>query len=209
MTMRLAEATRARLVTALKIALPLTALAVLSTLFMFARVIDPSRALPYASVDVEDLLRDPRIAAPRFAGVTDDGAALTFTAEAVRVASGAGETTTADGIAAVLETPDGQRTILVADHAAFDRRQETVLLRGDVRLVTAEGYDLRMPSVQGALDRTWLRAEGPVTGTGPPGRIEAAAVELHPVAAQADGAGGHELVFTGGVRLIYLPQSGE
>lgn len=207
--MRLGEGSRAWLVGTLKIGLPLAALAVLSTLFMFARVIDPSRALPYASVDIEDLLRDPRIEAPRFAGVTDDGAALTFAAEAVRVASGSGDLTTADAIAAVLETADGRRSFLLADHAAFDRRDDTVLLQGAVRLITAEGYDLQMPEVRGALDRTWLAAEGPVVGTGPPGRIEAGAMEVHALPARGGGAGGHELVLTGGVRLVYTPQEGE
>ena len=41
-----------RLVGWLKVALPLTALAILSTLFLVARRIDPEAALPYAEVDV-------------------------------------------------------------------------------------------------------------------------------------------------------------
>ncbi|MGB3251218.1 MAG: hypothetical protein WBB13_18855, partial [Tabrizicola sp.] len=66
-----------RLVGWLKVALPLTALAILSTLFLVARRIDPEAALPYAEVDVEDLAREPRMTAPTYAGTTEDGAALT------------------------------------------------------------------------------------------------------------------------------------
>ena len=47
-----------RLVAILKVALPLIALALLSTLFLFSRKIDPEDAIPYATVDVEDRLRD-------------------------------------------------------------------------------------------------------------------------------------------------------
>ena len=49
-----------RLVGWLKVVLPLAALAILSTLFLLADLIDPTAAIPYAEVDVEDLARDPR-----------------------------------------------------------------------------------------------------------------------------------------------------
>ncbi|MGB4909398.1 MAG: hypothetical protein WBP15_12770, partial [Tabrizicola sp.] len=73
-----------RLVGWLKVALPLTALAILSTLFLVARRIDPEAALPYAEVDVEDLAREPRMTAPTYAGTTEDGAALTLSADEAR-----------------------------------------------------------------------------------------------------------------------------
>ena len=69
-----------RVVTWLKIALPLAALAILSTLFLLADKIDPEDALPYAEVDVEDLAREPRMTLPSYAGTTSDGAALSLTA---------------------------------------------------------------------------------------------------------------------------------
>ena len=69
-----------RLVGWLKVILPLTALAILSTLFLVARRVDPEAALPYAEVDVEDLAREPRMTAPTYAGTTEDGAALTLSA---------------------------------------------------------------------------------------------------------------------------------
>ena len=39
----------------------LSALAILSTLFLVADQIDPEDALPFAEVDVEDLAREPRM----------------------------------------------------------------------------------------------------------------------------------------------------
>ena len=53
-----------RLVAALKVLLPLAALAILSTLFLVSNRINPEDALPYADVDVEARLREPRITAP-------------------------------------------------------------------------------------------------------------------------------------------------
>ncbi len=54
--------------------MPLAALAILSTLFLVARTIDPSDAIKFTDLDVEDRLRDPRMTAPTYAGVTSDGA---------------------------------------------------------------------------------------------------------------------------------------
>ena len=41
-----------------KIILPLVALGLLSTLFLFSRTPDPNRAIPFAAVDVEELARE-------------------------------------------------------------------------------------------------------------------------------------------------------
>ena len=76
-----------RVVGWLKVMLPLTALAILSTLFLVARRIDPEAALPYAEVDVEDLAREPRMTAPTYAGTTEDGASVTLTADEARPAA--------------------------------------------------------------------------------------------------------------------------
>jgi lipopolysaccharide export system protein LptC len=69
-----------------KVILPLAALGILSTLFLFARTIDPEDAIPYAEVDVEDRIREPRLTAPTYSGVTSDGSAVTFQAVEARPA---------------------------------------------------------------------------------------------------------------------------
>ena len=75
---------RSNVVAWLKIVLPLAALAAMSTLFLLSRTIDPADAIPYATVDVEDRIREPRMTAPTYSGVTSDGAALTLTADEAR-----------------------------------------------------------------------------------------------------------------------------
>nr|WP_232014486.1 hypothetical protein [Cereibacter sphaeroides] len=80
-----------RLVSWLKVVLPLAALAILSTLFLVARTINPDDAIPYADVDVADRVREPRITAPTWAGITSDGAALSVEAAAARPGQAPGE----------------------------------------------------------------------------------------------------------------------
>ena len=67
---------RTRVVRWLRVLLPLAALAMLSTLFLFSRGGDSESQIPYADVDAQAMARDPRLVSPEYAGVTDDGAAL-------------------------------------------------------------------------------------------------------------------------------------
>ena len=72
---------RSRLIAWLRVLLPLAALAILSTLFLLGRTPDPDDALPYAEVDAEDMVRDPRMTRPEFAGVSKSESEVTVTAD--------------------------------------------------------------------------------------------------------------------------------
>ena len=65
-----------RLVAILKVTLPLLALVILSTLFLISRKINPEDAIPYADVDIEDRLRDPKMTGASLSGMTPDGLSL-------------------------------------------------------------------------------------------------------------------------------------
>lgn len=191
-----------RLVAGLKILLPLAALGVLATLFLFQQHIDPSRAIPFATVDVEALARDAGIGAPTYAGVTEDGTAVTLTAATARPDPADPRRLSAQEIAAVLESPDGARTDVTAAAGRIDGPGDLLELSGGVTIVTSTGYRLTTERLQAALDRTHVRSDTPVAAEGPPGRIAAGGMEL----TEAEG-GGYELVFTGGVKLLYDPQA--
>ncbi|MEY3533380.1 MAG: hypothetical protein RI979_1404, partial [Pseudomonadota bacterium] len=72
-----------RIVMILKVTLPLVALAILSSLFLFSREIDPEDAIPYADVEIADRLAQPRMTGAGFSTVTSDGATLTLSANSV------------------------------------------------------------------------------------------------------------------------------
>ncbi|MBN8631936.1 MAG: LPS export ABC transporter periplasmic protein LptC [Rhodobacterales bacterium] len=190
-----------RLVGWLKVALPLAALAILSTLFLVARRIDPEAALPYAEVDVEDLAREPRMTAPTYAGLTSDGAALTLTATEARP-SAEGNPSSAAGLVLGLDTPDGGRTELVAESAVMDDAGRQVVLSGGVVVTTSSGYRLETAEVAAKLDRTGLESRAPVVATGPMGDIRADRMSIRQ---DNRTPGAYVLVFNGGVRLVYQP----
>ncbi len=190
-----------RLVGWLKVALPLTALAILSTLFLVAHRIDPEAALPYAEVDVEDLAREPRMTAPTYAGTTEDGAALTLSASEARPEAD-GVAATAAGLRLELATPDGGRTELVAAEAVMEDATRQVILSGGVVLSTSNGYRLETAEVVAKLDRTGLESRAPVVATGPAGEIRAEGMAL---SQDNRTPGAYVLVFKGGVRLVDQP----
>lgn len=193
--------THTRLVGWLKVALPLAALAILSTLFLVARRIDPEAALPYAEVDVEDLAREPRMTSPTYAGTTSDGSALTLSADEARPAA-EGAPAAAAGLRLELASPDGSRTDLAAATARMDPEAREVVLSGGVTVTTSSGYRLETAEVAAKLDRTGLESRAPVTATGPAGEIRADGMVLR----QDDQTpGAYVLVFNGSVRLVYQP----
>jgi len=195
--------THSRVVGWLKVALPLAALAILSTLFLLADRIDPEDALPYAEVDVEDLAREPRMTAPTYAGTTSDGAAVTLSADEARPAE-PDAPATASALRLDLATPDGGRTSLLAAAAVMDDAADQVILSGGVTVETSTGYRLETAEVAARLDRSGLESRGEVKATGPAGEIRADGMTL---GQDNRTPGSYVLVFKGGVRLVYQPGS--
>jgi len=186
----------------LKVGLPLLALAILSTLFLVSRTIDPADAIPFAEVGVEDRIREPRLTNPTWAGVTDDGAALTIAASEVRPDQGNGTNAKAKALVADLNPPDGSSARLVADRGVFDLANNAFIAEGDATITTSTGYELQSESITAALDRTSLVSDTAVAGHGPVGTLTAGAMELSQT---NDGSGTYVLVLKNGVKLIYNP----
>lgn len=193
-----------RFVAWVKIILPLIALGLLSTMFLFSRDVDPSRSIPYAKVDVESRARDPQLTAPYFAGVTDSGAEVSLTAKSARPgvqseAPGAVIATIEKAIARV-QTADGRTVTAVADRGEITRDDRAVLL-GGVTIETSDGYLMQTDRMTAHFDSTLIEAPQRVTASGPLGRIESGSLRI---TAQPGGTA-PLVVFNDGVRLIYHP----
>lgn len=186
----------------LKVVLPLVALGILSTLFLFSRTIDPNDAIPFAEVDVEARLREPRLTAPTWAGITDDGSSLTISATEVRAVQSGGTDPSAESLTALLETPDGGRFNLEAGRGVLEAGSTFLAMSDGVVLTTDTGYRLVSAEMTAALDQTSLISRTKVTGDGPAGHLEAGTMELRADPAQT---GQYLLVFKQGVKLLYQP----
>ncbi len=190
-----------QMVGVLKVALPLAALGILSTLFLFSGKIDPEDAIPYASVDVADRLRTPRMTDAGFAGVTADGASLMLTAAIAKPEDGA-TGANARLVLGTLETSDGAKTELAAAAVDMDSANQMIELSDGVELRSTTGMVIAALGLGIATDRTFAQSRGPVTATGPLGQLSAQEMQL---TAQDGVPNSYVLVFNGDVRLLYQP----
>jgi lipopolysaccharide export system protein LptC len=192
---------RSRVIAALKLGLPLLALGLMSSVVLLATPVDPSRALATAEIDVAERARDPRLSGARYAGVTDSGAAIRVEAGLAR--SDAGNALRFEGEALVMRIEGATSGDLTArsDLGAIDRSAGRFEMQGDVRIDQAPDTWLEASMIEGALDSTWLEAEGPVTGWLQGADIAAGHLS---VTDDPDNPGSLRLVFSQGVRLIYL-----
>lgn len=188
-----------RLVGGLRVALPIIALALLSTLFLFSDPPDPERALPYAEVDIEQLARELRLTQPRFAGTTPDGREVTLTAEAAAPDFETTDVIVTDTIEGRIALSDTSTLRLDAGAGRIDMARRVADLSGGVAAETSEGYRVVSDRMRLMLADLGVDAPGEVRIDGPGITLEAGAMTL---SGPEDAA---VLSFTGGVRLLYEP----
>lgn len=195
-------ARHSRVVGILKIVLPLIALVLLSMVFLLAETIDPSQAIRNAPVDVEDLARDPRLSGARFAGVTEDGAALTIHADTVRSDPSGAMRLNVSGLTLDIQGAANEAFRVLAAEGVVDRGAGRYSMQGGLQIEATPGYRLQGDSLSGLLDNTFVEVPGSLSGQAPAGLIEAGNMVLRTNSGEEQG---YSLVFGGGVRLIYQP----
>lgn len=200
--MALSDTAYSRLVSWLKILLPMTALAILSTLFLLARTPDIERAIPYADVDIESLAREPRISEPDFSGVSPDGTAVSMRAMSAQPDPSDPERFFARGMEGLIETPEGLRIRMTAVSGVVNTATQTAVLAGDVLVETSTGYAIRTERLSARLDSSLTESEGPVDVMAPFGHLTAGQML---VTRDPESGTSNLLVFRGGVDLLYEP----
>ncbi|NSX53351.1 LPS export ABC transporter periplasmic protein LptC [Parasulfitobacter algicola] len=191
-----------RFVVMAKVVLPLVALGILSTLFLFSKSKDAELTIPYAEVDVESIARDQIIGEPTYTGVTRDGSAISISALSARPRDGDTTYMLAEDLQAVITTPDGTIIDIEAIAGTVDSVGNQAILNGNVQIVTSTGYQINTPSLMSSLNDTDLSSDAGVQAKGPLGVLDAGGMHLTETAEN-----GYLLVFNGGVKLVYTPQN--
>lgn len=190
-----------RLVNWAKIILPLVALGLLSTLFLLSDKVDISDKIPYADVDLVQRAQDQGATKPSFAGVTSGGEAVSFRAATVRPDPNDQELLLAETAAASLILNGGGVVDIKSSHGAANQSRMTARLEGDVRFTTTTGFDIRTDAIDARFDTLFAETAGAITGTGPPGKLDAGRMIL----TSDPYTGDANLRFTDGVKLVYMP----
>lgn len=182
--------------------LPLAALGLLSTLFLFARSINIDGTLPFAKVDVQEIAREQRLSSPRFAGITRDGASIEISAASARPDANDPGRVTGKDLMAVITYPQGATFSIDAPQGEIDPATGKAVLSGGVDMKTSTGYNIRTQGISASLEVTSMASHGKVDAEGPLGTLTAGQMDV------ALNNGQYLLVFKEGVRLVYQPVKG-
>lgn len=192
-----------RFVAWLKVLLPLTALALLSTLFLLSRNTDPVATIPFADDELLDRVRDEQITGPFFSGTTTDGDRVSVAAGTMR--TGIGQASTVEDLSAQVDMLSGTRIILFSDAGAFDMSNAQSSLTGNVVITTSTGFKMTTDSLNADFDTMQIEAPQPVAANSPFGTLNAGQMRLEKRGPEENS----HLIFTDGVKLIYDPANVE
>jgi lipopolysaccharide export system protein LptC len=183
-----------------KIVLPLAALALLSTLFLFARGTTSTVTVPYA--EIEEIAREAGISRPALAGIADDGTVVAVTARTIRPDPGQTDSFFITDVGITLDATDGSQIAITAADGHVDGPAQIARISGPARAVSSSGYTIETQDLTASLRDGTVATTAPVTATAPFGTLTAGGLRVH---AGTDGTG-TEMVFNNRVRLLYQPQ---
>jgi len=184
-----------------KIILPLSALALLSTLFLFSRT--TTEPADIALEEVEAIAREQRISAPEFSGVTDDGAVIVISAKSARPGASRPDTVGIDDMRLRIDNPGGSSIEVTATQGEIDGRAQVARFLGLARLATSNGYEMETNGLIANLETGRVTSDGLLEIRTPFGQLTAGRVTFQ-VASENTA---QEMLFTDGVRLLYTPQT--
>ena len=187
-----------------KVLLPLAALAILSTLFLLSRSIDPTGNIPFAENEMADRMRDQQVTAPFFSGTTPDGDEITVNASLARP-GGDGTPAEATNLSARLSMVDGVEITLTSDRGTVAVGENTATFQGNVEITSSQGILIKTDSLKTTLNAIAASTPGTVTGTTPFGDFTAGRMQL----SELSEGGPLHMVFNDGVKLIYDPKTRE
>ena len=180
----------------LKIILPLAALALMSTVFLFART--PTQESSISHADIEEIAREPRLSGARISGVTDDGSVIEITAQTMRPN---GNNWLVKTIYASIDAVDGVNINIRASQGEINNTTQIARLTGLARIETSDGYEMETAGIVTNLTTGRIFSDGALEVQAPYGFLTAGQMIIE----TPNGGSGQVMLFQNGVRLVYTP----
>lgn len=193
-----------RMVALFKVLLPLAALAILSTVFLLSRSVDPTATIPFAEKEMADRMRDQQVTAPYFSGTTSKGDEIMVTASIARP-GGPNSPAEATDLSAQITMADGVRLTLRSDTGSVAVDKDIATFQGNVIITTTTGYVVLTDTLHSALSGITANTPGEIEGSGPLGDFTAGNMQID---TKTEGGPVH-MLFKNGVKLIYDPKRSE
>ncbi len=194
-----------RLVQILKIALPLAALAILSTLFLLSRQIRIGDLPAGAGFDITILREAQGFGSPSIVGTTPQGDTIRISARRFIPDLSLTGGFRATEIAIVVERSESELIEFSAASGELAGPQQDVVFFGGVVVKMAGGVEISTDRIEARPDLSQIHAPGAVSGQTPFGDFSAGSMTLSRDRTP-DGPAQYSVLFQNGVKLLYFPK---
>ena len=184
----------------IKTLLPILALGMLSTIFLFSGKVDVTQSLPYAKLNIAEIVREQRITKPYFSGVSYNDTEITLSA-----AYASSDTQNADilnitDLSIILTSEHAKTVRITAGLGTLDATKQKVTVSKDVYLTAMPDFWLKTNSLTIDLKQGVATADTMFQSVTALGTINAGNMIVKTI------TNDQQIIFTNGVRLIYYPK---
>lgn len=182
-----------------KIILPLIAIALLATVFLFTTERTIEGGLSFSKADLVSLESGMLVSKPRFSGSNASGDVYYFSAEMLRPDAPSPTSLQATNLSGEITFLQGTSVQLSAGAAEMGIESKTMSLTSGVAIVFSDGFRATSDNLFAELDVGRLTTNGPVTALSLMGNIQAGNLRVE--TENRDGAENRMIWFENGVKL--------
>ena len=188
----------------LKIVFPLVAILLLGAMFMMTERVPELSEIPFSSGSLKERSERDQVAEPNYMGMTREGDVLNIFAKEMTPKNDVMSEVFADRPSSQIKLKEGRIININSNSGLLKNDSETMTMKGDVEIITSDGYSLNASKLDVKLDQTWAFAYGPVRGLTPAGTLTAGSLEIK----RSSKTDGLKYYFDDGVRVLYGLVSG-
>ena len=188
------------LVAWLKTLLPIVALGLLSTIFLFSGKVDVTQTLPYAEHNIAEIIREQRITQPYFTGIASNGTEIALSAAYASPQVQNAHILEITDLSVVLRSTSDRMVQVTAGQGALDSTRQTAQISTDVHIAALPDFWVTTEALDMNFNQGFISAKGGFQGVTALGAITAGEMHLQMTADD------QQIVFLNDVRLVYSPK---
>ena len=188
------------LVAWLKTLLPIVALGLLSTIFLFSGKVDVTQSLPYAEHNIAEIIREQRITQPYFTGIASNGTEIALSAAYASPQVQNAHILEITDLSVVLRSTSDRMVQVTAGQGALDSARQTAQISTDVHIAALPDFWVTTEALDMNFNQGFISAKGGFQGVTALGAITAGEMHLQMTADD------QQIVFLNDVRLVYSPK---
>ena len=188
------------LVAWLKTLLPIVALGLLSTIFLFSGRVDVTQSLPYTEHNIAEIVREQRITRPYFTGIASNGTEIALSAAYASPQIENAHILEITDLSVVLRSTSDRMVQVTAGRGALNSATQTAQISTNVHIAALPDFWVTTQALDMNLNQGVVSAKGGFQGVTSLGAITAGEMHLQMTADD------QQIVFLNDVRLVYSPK---